>query len=104
VRAEVVVRHVSRAGGEGLSGQLAHDLCDIFGPTTSVEFDPSWRTVAVVALATRAYESRDFSVLPILGDALQDAGCTDAGILNHCRSQGVHVRGCFVADLVLGRS
>ena len=42
--------------------------------------------------------------LPILADALQDAGCEDADILGHCRSGGPHVRGCWVVDLVLGKS
>jgi len=42
--------------------------------------------------------------MPILADALQDAGCDNAGILNHCRGNGPHVRGCWVVDLVLGKS
>jgi hypothetical protein len=41
--------------------------------------------------------------MPILADALQDAGCDDADVLNHCRGGGVHVRGCWLVDLVLGR-
>jgi hypothetical protein len=49
------------------------------------------------------YESRDFSAMPILADALQDAGCEDESILAHCRGPGPHVRGCWVVDLVLGR-
>ena len=48
------------------------------------------------------YESRDFSAMPILADALQDARCDSDDILNHCRDpKQVHVRGCWVADLVL---
>ena len=50
------------------------------------------------------YEARDFGAMPILADALQDAGCEDAAILDHCRdANGVHVRGCWVVDLVLGK-
>ena len=49
------------------------------------------------------YDARDFSAMPILADALQDAGCDSDDILNHCRSGGVHVRGCWVVDLVLGK-
>jgi hypothetical protein len=49
------------------------------------------------------YESRDFGAMPILADALQDAGCEDAAILGHCRGAGPHVRGCWVVDLVLGK-
>jgi hypothetical protein len=50
------------------------------------------------------YESRDFSPMPILADALQDAGCDNDTILAHCRDeQHTHVRGCWVVDLVLGK-
>jgi len=50
-------------------------------------------------------ESRDFSAMPILADALQDAGCDNDDILTLCRdAKGVHVRGCWVVDLVLGKS
>jgi hypothetical protein len=80
-------------------------LRDIFGnPVRPVSLDPSWRTETAVALATRMYESRDFSLMPIMGDALVDAGCEEESILNHCRWSGPHVRGCFVVDLVLGGS
>jgi hypothetical protein len=50
------------------------------------------------------YEARDFSAMPILADALQDAGCDNDDILSHCRdTKQVHVRGCWVVDLVLCR-
>ena len=51
----------------------------------------------------KMYDSRDFSPTPILADALQDAGCDNDNILNHCRGEGPHVRGCWVVDLVLGK-
>jgi hypothetical protein len=77
---------------------------DIFGnPFRPVTFDPDWRTSTAVALAQQMYDSRDFSAMPILADALQDAGCENAEILNHCRGPGPHVRGCWVVDLVLGK-
>ena len=79
-------------------------LRDIFGSLTPTPFDPSWRSETAVALATQMYESRDFLLMGVLSDALQDAGCPVGDILNHCRSAGVHVRGCFVVDLVLSRS
>ena len=79
-------------------------LRDIFGnPFRPVTFSPEWGTSTAVALAAQMYESRDFSAMPILADALQDAGCDNADILDHCRSEGLHVRGCWVADLVLGK-
>jgi hypothetical protein len=70
---------------------------------TMIKF-PSWRTDTAVTLARQMYESRDFSAMPILADALQDAGCDDEHTLNHCRDMhAVHVRGCWVVDLVLGK-
>jgi hypothetical protein len=77
-------------------------LRDIFGnPFRPVTFSPEWRTDAAVALARQMYDSRDFSAMPILADALQDAGCDNADILAHCRGSSPHVRGCWVCDLVL---
>ena len=49
-------------------------------------------------------DDRAFDRLPVLADALQDAGCDNADILTHCRSGGEHVRGCWVLDLLLGKS
>jgi hypothetical protein len=78
---------------------------DIFGnPFQPVAFDPSWRTESVVGLARGMYESRDFGPIPVLADALEDAGCADADVLGHCRGPGPHVRGCWVVDLVLGKA
>jgi hypothetical protein len=77
---------------------------DIFGnPFRPVTFDPTWRTTTAVQLTQGIYDSRDFSTMPILADALQDAGCDNADILDHCRRPGPHVRGCWVVDLVLGK-
>ncbi len=77
---------------------------DIFGnPFRPVSFAPEWRTSTALALATQMCESRDFGAMPILADALQDAGCADENILLHCRGPGPHVRGCWVVDLVLGK-
>ena len=51
------------------------------------------------------YDSREFGAMPILADALQDAGCEDEQILMHCRdATAPHVRGCWVCDLVLGKA
>jgi hypothetical protein len=49
------------------------------------------------------YEERDFAGMPILADALEEAGCNNADILAHCREPGVHVRGCWVVDLLLAK-
>ncbi|HZY89356.1 MAG TPA: hypothetical protein VFE78_31325 [Gemmataceae bacterium] len=54
-------------------------------------------------LAQAIYNERAFDLLPVLADALEDAGCTDADILGHLRGPGPHVRGCWAVDLVLGK-
>jgi len=79
-------------------------LRDIFGnPFRPLAFDPAWRTDTAVLLARQMYESREFSAMPILADALQDAGCDNDDILAHCRDGNlVHVRGCWVVDHALG--
>ncbi|MFO0806912.1 MAG: hypothetical protein U0791_27735 [Gemmataceae bacterium] len=78
---------------------------DIFGnPFRPVSFDPSWRTSTAAAVAKTMYDSRDFAAMPLLVDALEDAGCTHSDILDHCRGTGPHVRGCWVVDLVLDKS
>jgi hypothetical protein len=78
---------------------------DIFGnPFRPVAFEPAWRTSNTIGLAERMYDSRDFATMPILADALEDAGCDHPDVLAHCRGGGPHVRGCWVVDLVLGKS
>ena len=78
---------------------------DIAGPAEPAAFDPEWRTAAAVGVARAMYEARDFGPMPVLADALQDAGCEDPDILGHCRDpQAVHVRGCWVVDLVLNKT
>jgi hypothetical protein len=78
-------------------------LREIFGnPFQPVAFDPEWRTETAVALAKQMYEAREFGAMPILADALQDAGCDNEDVLAHGRGSGPHVHGCWVVDLVLG--
>jgi hypothetical protein len=77
---------------------------DIFGnPFRPILLHPTWRSNNVLALAQAIYDERAFDRLPILGDALEDAGCDNIDILNHCREPAEHVRGCWVVDLVLGK-
>jgi hypothetical protein len=74
-------------------------LHDVFGnPFRPIAFDPQWRTSTVAKLANAMYDSRDFAAMPLLGDALQDAGCERSEILDHCRNQGIHIRGCWAID------
>jgi hypothetical protein len=95
---------VIRAIDRGVGSAPAAFLRDIFGnPFRPVAFDPRWRTGDAVGLARAIYEDRAFERLPLLADALMDAGCADEQVLGHCRSEGPHVRGCWVVDLVLGK-
>lgn len=80
-------------------------LHDIFGPLPfhDITCDPAWLTDTVRTLACGIYEQKAFERMPILADALQDAGCENEDILNHCRDTACeHVRGCWVLDLLLG--
>jgi hypothetical protein len=79
-------------------------LRDIFGnPFRPIALNPSWLTSTVLPLANGIYEEKAFDRMPILADALQDAGCDNEDILHHCRQPGEHVRGCWVVDLLTGR-
>ena len=81
--------------------QLLHDL---FGnPFRSVSLDPAWLTPKVHSLTEGIYSERAFDRLPILADALENGGCDNADTLSHCRSEGPHVRGCWVVDLILDK-
>jgi hypothetical protein len=82
-------------------------LHDIFGnPFRPVTLDSScltWNARTVPAMAERIYNERNWALLPVLADALEDAGCCSPDILTHCRGSGPHVRGCWVLDLLLGK-
>lgn len=78
---------------------------DIFGnPFRPITIDPRWLTSIVLDLSRTIYAERAFEKMPILADALMDAGCDCDEIINHCRGAGPHVRGCWVVDLLLGKS
>jgi hypothetical protein len=79
-------------------------LQEIIGnPFRRPNFDQALRCPAVIDLAQSVYDERAFERLPILADALQNAGCENEQLLTHCRQPGPHVRGCWALDLVLGR-
>jgi hypothetical protein len=73
------------------------------GQKTIGGWSSDFLTHDVVSMATEAYASKDFSSLPQLGDALEEAGCTDEVLLAHCRGPNRHIRGCWVVDLLLGK-
>jgi hypothetical protein len=82
-------------------------LCDCLremwgDPFDPVVFAPKWRTQDVRNLAELIYRDRDWSQMPYLADALLDAGCEDARLLDHCQ-QTHHRRGCWLLDGLLGR-
>jgi hypothetical protein len=76
---------------------------DLFGGPTPYRFPEAWRTATVVALAEGIAAEAAFDRLPVLADALEDAGCGDERVLAHCRGGGPHSRGCWVADGLAGR-
>src|SRR5215204_5135144 len=86
----------------GLARRLPRDLCG--NPFRPVSPDPGWRTSTVLSLAQGVYRDRAFDRMPVLADALEDAGCSEEAILAHCRRwPGPHARGCWVIDLLLGK-
>lgn len=110
--------------GPRLWGQLSQDakcsvrvqcdlLRDIFAPFATPSILPlwlAWNGGVVVRLAQAAYDERvvsegglDRARLAVLADALEEAGCTDADLLGHLRGPGLHVRGCFAVDALLGK-
>jgi hypothetical protein len=80
-------------------------LRDIIGnPFLPLALNPIWLSSTVKNLAESVYTDGAFGKMPILGDALEDAGCDNEDILKHCREPGEHCRGCWCLDLVLGKS
>lgn len=80
-------------------------LRDIMGnPFRKISFPKHWKTSTVRNLALSIYENRTPEDMPILGDALEEAGCDEEHILAHCYGDHVHVLGCWVVDLILGKS
>jgi len=89
-----------------LEKELPLVLRDVFTPFRAEIVERSWlmwNDGTITNIAHAIYDGRVFDRLPILADALEDAGCDNADILNHCRQPGVHVRGCWVIDLILGK-
>jgi hypothetical protein len=82
-------------------------LWDVFGsPFRPAAVGPAWlawQGGTAPRLARGIYDEGRFADLPVLADALEDAGCADEQVLGHCRGRGPHVRGCWVLDLLLGK-
>jgi hypothetical protein len=94
-------------GRDAAEARHADLLREVFGyPFRLLRVDPAWlrwRDGAVRNVAQAIYDEEHFGDLPVLADALEDAGCDDALLLEHCRRPGGHVRGCWALDLVLGK-
>jgi hypothetical protein len=88
-----------------MQAALCENLRDIVGnPFRPVSVAPEWRSATVIALAEGILAERAFERLPILADALEDAACSDAELVAHCREPRVHVLGCWAVDALLGHS
>ena len=94
-------RYAARDAEERM--QTAFLRCVFGNPFHPVAFDPAWRSEAAVTLAAGIYAEHAFDRMPILADALEEAGCDHLDILTHCRGLCPHVRGCWVVDLVFGK-
>jgi hypothetical protein len=94
------VRHAA------LLEQIASEtsLFDEIDPRHASAAQNAWRTPAIVHLAQTIYDERSYGLLPMLGDALEDAGCTDAELVAHCRRPASHVRGCWALDSILDKT
>jgi hypothetical protein len=83
----------------------AKGVCELFAnPFAARVWNRDWFTSTVRDLAAHIYNAHEFSSMPILADALQDAGCEDEQILTHCRADKPHARGCWVLDAILGKT
>lgn len=63
----------------------------------------SWRNGLIPHMAATIYQQRDWPSLPLLADALEEAGCTEESLLGHLRGPGPHARGCWALDCILGK-
>jgi hypothetical protein len=105
-------RWMALAAAAALLGRPQHQrLCELIREVFGNPFRPfhvepawlAWQDGTVHRLARSIYETRSFADLPLLADALEEAGCTDAALLGHCRTPAEHVRGCWVLDGLLGK-
>ncbi len=99
---------LARAYGSGPTGQYLAQLADLFRDVFDNPYDPasvqtSWLTDQVRKLAYTIYNERAFSRMRELATALEETGCRDSRILDHCRNESVHVRGCWVVDALIGK-
>jgi hypothetical protein len=102
-RASGFARGWTEKGASAQADLLREMVMNEFRPVTVDPLWLAWNDAAIPRLAAGIYHDRAFDHLPILADALEDAGCDNTDILDHCRGPGPHVRGCWVIDLLLGK-
>jgi hypothetical protein len=107
VRAEQAAARDARTRREAMErrrqGQLLREV--LGNPFRPAGLDPAWLRWdggSAVRVARAIQEERAFEQLPVLADALEEAGCTDADLLGHLRGPGPHVPGCWALDRILG--
>ncbi len=99
-----VFHRIRRDGISAKPTKLANLLREQLGnPFRPYRCEPEWRTETVLALASGIEAERAFDRMPILADALEEAGCDEQPMLDHLRGPGPHARGCWVLDLILNR-
>jgi hypothetical protein len=102
------VQATLRVTPAGQHGRLCGLLRDLLGlPPRLAPVKSSWlhwNGGCVTRLARAIYEERRFEDLPVLADALEEAGCADPAILAHCRQEAEHIRGCWVVDVLTGQA
>ncbi len=108
------VRDVSRDYAARIAASAVADLelsnllrCIVGNPFRTVPIEPAvlaWNDGTVPQIAAGIYDERAFDRLPVLADALLDAGCDDEELLDHCRSKEPHGRGCWAIDLLIGKA
>jgi hypothetical protein len=96
--------HWNTENGRQAAAVMPHFVREIFGNPFRAAIEPAWLSADVMALAEGAYAECAFERLPIVADALEDAGCTHSELLNHCRTPGNHARGCWALDDLLGKA
>lgn len=103
--ADLAAKAASRSRTFSVERQAQSQLIrDIPGnPFRPATLDHRWQSTSVRDLALSIYDNRSFDQMPILADALEDSGCNNREIIQHCRGDGPHVKGCWVVELILGK-
>jgi hypothetical protein len=105
--------HALEAAGHGAGkGTERRVQCQLLREVAGNPFRPptldpalrAWKDGLLVAMVQAIYDEKRFGDLPILADALEEAGCTGGDLLAHCREGGEHVRGCWAVDLLLAKT